>query len=232
MSTFKGFPPEAINFLRDLGDNNNKPWFEEHRQTFQNELLGPAVAFITAVGEALQAENPDINYDTRTNGSGSLMRIYRDTRFSKDKTPYKTNISGMWWEGAGKKTQSPGFGFQMSADGMGLMGGMFGFDKEQLERYRQAVADDKKGAALEKIVADLLVDGEYELLGDRYKKVPRGFEADHPRAELLKYKGLWAHPKTQFPPADVQKPSLVDRTLAAFAKMRPLQRWLVETMTN
>ncbi len=224
--TFSGFPVEGIEFLENLAQNNEKSWFEANRQTYEQKLLAPAVAFVAAVGEALQEENPAVRYDTRTNGSGSLMRIYRDTRFSKDKTPYKTNISGMWWEGPGKKTQSPGYGFQLTAEGMGLMAGMFRFDKEQLTRYREAVDDDKTGPKLVEAIEAVLAAGEYEILGDQYKKVPRGYDVDHPRAEWLKYKGLWSHPREELTISDLKTPAALEIALQALHDMRPLQAWL------
>lgn len=131
--SFSGFPAAGLRFLEDLAANNERPWFEANRAVYERELLEPAVLFVAAVGNRLEAIAPNIRFDTRTNGSGSLMRIYRDVRFSKDKRPYKTNISGIWWEGAGKKTVSPGFGFQLEASGMSLIAGQFGFSKEQLQ---------------------------------------------------------------------------------------------------
>ena len=104
---FNGFLAAGLQFLADLEVNNEKEWFEAHKDVYQSQLLEPATNFITAVGERLQSISNQIRYDTRTNGSGSLMRIYRDTRFSKDKTPYKTAVSGMWWQGEGKKMENP-----------------------------------------------------------------------------------------------------------------------------
>ena len=198
---FPGFPAEAIQFLADLANNNNRDWFEAHKKDFKRVLMEPAQAFILALGQGLQAIAPNIQYDTRTNGSGTLMRIHRDTRFSQDKTPYKTNISGLLWQGTGKKTQCPAFGFQLQSSGMGLMAGMFGFDKDLLERYRTAVNDPTLGPELSHIIHNL--DEKYELVGQHYKRVPSGFDADHPRAELLKHNALYAHPRQELDTAVV-----------------------------
>ncbi len=194
--TFTGFPAEGLQFLRDLEANNNRDWFEANKATYQQALLEPSLAFVAAVGQRLQAIDPTIQYDLRTNGQGTLMRIYRDVRFSEDKSPYKTNISGMWTDSLGKKNDRPAFGFQMSAGEIGLMAGKFGFSKPQMEAYRAAVADDEKGPALESTLAALTAGGAYEAMGQTYKRVPRGYDADHPRAELLRYSGLWVHPTT------------------------------------
>ena len=226
--SFSGFPKTGLKFLSDLSENNSKSWFEENKATYQDELLKPAISFIEAIGSELQKTNSEISYDTRTNGSGSLMRIYRDTRFSKDKTPYKTNISGMWWQGAGKKTEHPAFGFQLEAKSMKLMAGMFAFSKEQLELYRNAVLDDKSGKKLTNILTAL--GDDYTLNEPHYKRVPRGFDAEHPRAYLLQFNGLYAFPKKDLKPTLVKSPDLVSTVLEHFEALTPLQQWLVKEL--
>lgn len=226
---FQGFPADGLRFLKELEENNDKVWFEANKERFKRELQGPAVDFVEVVGQRLQAVNPAIRYDLRTNGGGSLMRIYRDTRFSKDKTPYKTAVAGMWWEGEGKKTTAPAFGFQILHNGIGLVAGMFGFDKHQLQAYREGVADDEKGADLERIITEIELDGDYEVLREHYKKVPRGYPADHPRERLLRFNALYVHPKQGIGAGLVQSPELVDVCMAHFEKMAPLQQWLVKT---
>ena len=228
---FEGFPVEAGQFLRDLRDNNNKEWFEAHKQTYIEALRSPAQAFVLAVGERLQViVSSEVYYDTRTNGSGSLMRINRDVRFSKDKSPYKENLAMIWWQGAGKKMQNPAFGLQITPTGVGMMAGMFGFDKDQLERYRDAVDDEKKGKALEVAVAEVQKAGDYVLFGDMLKKVPRGYDADHPRAAWLKYKGLYAHLNEDLPQAIINSADFVDITVEHFVNMAPIQQWLAQVM--
>jgi uncharacterized protein (TIGR02453 family) len=225
---FPGFPTEAMQFLADLADNNNRDWFEAHKKDFKRVLLEPAQVFVLALGEGLQTIAPNIQYDTRTNGSGTLMRIHRDTRFSEDKTPYKTNISGLLWQGAGKKTQCPAFGFQLQSSGMALMAGMFGFDKGLLEKYRTAVNDPTLGTELATIVHTL--DKKYELAGQHYKRVPSGFAADHPRADLLRHNALFAHPRQELDIKTATSPQLVEACLTHFAAMAPIQQWLVKVV--
>lgn len=232
MTQFSGFPQDGFDFLRELANNNERDWFEANKARYEESLLEPAKAFVTAVGEALEELSPNIHYDTRTNGSGSLMRIYRDTRFSKDKTPYKTNISGMWWEGPGKKTQSPAYGFQMTANGMGLMGGMFSFNKEQMASFREAVADETYGPALKLAISGLLAEGGYEILGEQYKKVPRGYDEDHPRADLLKYKGLYAHPLEGLTPEELMHPSSIRLCVQKLTPIAPLVDWQTEHLIS
>ena len=224
---FLCFPRETIRFLTDLGENNNKPWFEANRSAYETALLQPAVAFVETLGPALKNRYPAVQYDTRTNGSGTLMRIYRDTRFSQDKTPYKTNISGLFWEGSGRKAACPAFGFQLTSEGLGLMAGLFGFDKNQLARYREAVLDEVLGGELVEAVGAVTTAGPYLVAGKEYKRVPAGFDPDHPRAEWLQYKGLWVHTPHPLPVAQVCEPGLVDLVLDHFQRLAPVQRWLV-----
>lgn len=225
---FRGFPKAGLQFLTDLAENNTKEWFNDNKPVYTKELLEPAVEFVEVMGERLHEISPSINYDTRTNGSGSLMRIYRDVRFSKDKTPYKTNIAGMWWEGEGKKTQNPGFGFQLTAQGIGLIAGMWGFDKHKLSAYREAVNDEKTGRELEKLVAAIEADGVYSVHQEHYKKVPRGYDADHPRARLMRFNSLYIHPVAEIGVGEIGSAELIDLCYDHFVKMAPIQQWLVK----
>ena len=114
---FGGFPAASQQFLAELAANNRREWFQEQRERYQRDLLAPAQAFCVALGEQLQAIAPGIRYDPRANGQGSLLRIQRDTRFSRDKSPYKTVVGILFWEGPGKKMAHPAFGFELSAAG-------------------------------------------------------------------------------------------------------------------
>ncbi|RMF76896.1 MAG: DUF2461 domain-containing protein [Chloroflexi bacterium] len=223
---FNGFPEAGIEFLQQLAENNNREWFEAHKSEYITYLREPAQLFVVALGEKLQAISDGIHYDTRTNGSGSLMRINRDIRFSKDKTPYHTYVTAMFWQGAGKKTEHPAFGFRFSTDEVGLMAGMHHFSKPMLAAYRDAVVDDKLGPALEAAIEKVTQAGEYTIGGEHYKRVPRGYDAEHPRADLLRYAGLHAF-TTSFDRAALTSPTLVDVCFEHCRNMSPLFEWLV-----
>ena len=137
---FAGFPDEGLTFLAELADHNNREWFEAHKDTYRNNLMTPAQAFVAALGQRLQMILPGIQHDTRLNGAGSLMRIYRDIRFSKDKTPYETHVSMVFWEGKGKKTEKLGVYFRLSAAGASMGAGHHMFPKSLLTAYRDAIA--------------------------------------------------------------------------------------------
>lgn len=229
MSTsFPGFPPAGIQFLSEVGENNNREWFTANKSRFEQDLLEPAVAFVGAVGEGLRTFSPGIQIDLRTNGSGTLMRIYRDTRFSEDKTPYKTAIAGMWWEGSGRKTQSPAYGFHLESRGMDLMAGMFQFDNAQLKRFREAVVDPQSGAELRQIADRFSADRRYRLVGEHYKRTPTGYDPQHPNVDLLLYNSLYTHLKEPVPIAQVTSPQIVEVCIAHFQQMAPVQQWLAE----
>ncbi|NOG51288.1 MAG: DUF2461 family protein [Chloroflexi bacterium] len=147
---FTGFSAEGLQFMRDLAANNTREWFEARKPAYIDTVQTPAVALVAALGARLQDLVPDVTVDTRTNGSGNLMRLHRDTRFSADKAG-KTHVPMMFPVG-GKKMDSPGFGLQITLDGVDCMAGVFGFDKGALARYRDAVAGDEHGPALVKAV--------------------------------------------------------------------------------
>ncbi len=224
---FSGFPQVGLQFLADLANNNDRDWFNAHKQTYTEMIVAPAVVFVEAMGERLQYISPHIQYDTRTNGQGSLMRIYRDTRFSADKSPYKTWVGIRFWEGAGKASGYPGFFFGLDATGGGLHVGMHGFDKTMLAAYREAVDDDVLGSELEAALETVREAGDYEVRGQHYKRVPRGFDADHPRADLLRFNTLYVS-SPGIEPAVLASASLVDAVMDECEKMAPLQQWLVK----
>lgn len=227
-SSFNGFPEESLTFFRNLQENNTKAWFEANQESYLRYVREPALAFIQELGPRL-AQISNVMVDVRTNGSGTLLRVNRDTRFSKNKDPYKTNVSGLFWDGVGKKMEASAFGFQLSADKLELMAGMFQFTKPMLEAYRKAVTDETLGAELLTIVSEL--QDEYRLEGKHYKKVPAGFDAHPERAELLLYKGLYAFPEP-ITGEVLYKAELIDLCMNHFEAMAPLQTWLDKVKRN
>lgn len=228
--TFSHFPKETIEFYRQLEHNNNRAWFEAHKQDYLEYVQKPSLEFITAMGERLKEIASNIVYDTRTNGAGSLMRIYRDIRFSPDKTPYKNNLGIVFWEGEGKKSENPGFYFHVAPYGIGFFSGMYGFNKQMLNAYRAAVIDDTLGVELVEEINNILSSG-YETGGEHYKRVPRSYDPDHPRAELLKYNTLYAS-ITDLNPELMTQPQFMDVALGHWKNMAPLHHWLVKVASN
>jgi uncharacterized protein (TIGR02453 family) len=221
---FQGFSPQAIKFWRDLTRHNNRAWFEENKTLYQREVLEPSRALVSAMGGPLKKLAPLVNAEPKVNQS--LFRIYRDVRFSKDKSPYKTHLGLWWWEGPGPRMECSGFYFQLEPPTVMLAVGMHRFPKFLLPAYRQAVADDKLGRALERAVKKVRQAG-YEVGGQGYKRVPRGFDPEHPRGELLKHDGLWAAYETDIP-EEIHTADFPAWCLPHFRAMAPLHQWLLE----
>ncbi len=225
MSDFPGFPAETQLFLQELRANNTREFFAANRARYEEFVKAPALHWVAAMGERLKTIDSEIVVDTRANGSGALMRAARDTRFSKDKSPYKVNVAMMWWHGSGKKMQHPGFGMQITPDNAGLMTGMFHFAKPMLDAYRQAVLDDALAEDLISAASAIEAAG-YQLSGSHYKTAPRGYDKHHPRVEWLRFKSLHvgAH---DIPPSLITSPRLIDVCFDHFSKLAPIFRWLV-----
>jgi uncharacterized protein (TIGR02453 family) len=222
---FAGFPEAAFSFFRQLAVNNHKTWFEAHKAEYVQNLQLPAQAFVVALGERLRKLFPALGYDPRPHG-GSLMRIYRDIRFSKDKSPYKTHIGANFWDGE-RKGEGSGFHFFMDADGARLYVGHYEFSKPRLQAYRSAVLDERRGKRLQRVMADLKASKGFGVGGEQSKRVPAGLDPDHPRADLLRYKGLYgASPHIEV--KILLRPGLVDRCLEYAQTMAPLHRWFRE----
>jgi uncharacterized protein (TIGR02453 family) len=224
--TFEGFPEQGIRFLTELDRNNDRDWFQAHKDEYQQYVLAPTRDFVFALGERLREISPGIRYDTRASG-GSILRIHRDLRFSKDKTPYNPNVRVGFWEGAGKRMENPSFLVRVQPDGVSLYAGIHVFPKPMLKAYREAVIDETLGSELESAMAAVRAAGAYTLGGEHYKRVPRGYDADHPRADLLRYNGLWAHTAQALDADLITTPKLLDACLEHCRNMAPLHRWLV-----
>jgi uncharacterized protein (TIGR02453 family) len=228
-ASFPGFPPEAFAFLSDLAQNNRREWFTAHQQEYRAYILEPALAFVAALGPRLQQIAPDLHYDARIDGTGTLTRIHRDTRFSHDKSPYHTALNGLFWEGPGRKTAGPACGFRIEADGMRLMTGIIAFPKPALELYRKAVVDPRLGDELESAIATIQRSGAYTIGGEHYRRVPAGYDPTHPRAQWLRHDRLYATPPA-IDAGTAATPAIVDLCAGHFRAMAPLYRWLTAAL--
>jgi uncharacterized protein (TIGR02453 family) len=228
MSSFTGFPKEAVRFLADLRENNHKAWFDAHREIYEDALLEPAQALVVDMGLRLREFAPQIVADPRVNQS--IFRINRDVRFSSDKSPYKTHMAVIWWEGSLKKLESPSFYFHLEPDMVMLGVGIYEFSKPLLEVYRQTVAYPKHGKALAKVMGDVRQQG-YTIGSQRLKKIPRGYDAGYERVELLLYTGMHAGLQIPLPP-ELHSAALLDILTDHYRRMYPLYEWLVGMMES
>lgn len=224
-TSFPGFPRRTVTFLRDLKRNNDREWFAAHRGEYEEAVMAPARAFVTAMGERLRRLSPGIRFEPRVNGS--IFRVQRDTRFSADKTPYKTNLGVYFWEGAARRIDSSGFYFHVEPPVLLLGGGMYVFTRPFLALYRQAIADPAIGPELAAIVRRIASRPGFTVEGARYKRQPAGFDADPETAPLLLHDGLYAGWEGRIP-RELHSPALVDFCHEKFKVMLPLHRWLCD----
>jgi len=221
---FEGFGPDTIEFLRELSGNNDREWFADNRERYETAIRANAESFILELGSRLAAPYPSVVYDIRRNGAGSLMRINRDIRFSPDKRPYKENVGIIFPLAPGKKVEAPIFYFHIEPGSAFFYGGQHVFAPEVLERYRQAVDDPKTGKSLGDILELLRSEGIRPMEEPSYKRVPRPYAADHPRADLLRQAALGVG--IDLGPEDLARTGLVDRCLEAALRMKPLMEWI------
>ena len=205
--TFTGFPVAALDFYDDLEMDNTRSFWEAHRTTYAEAVQAPM--------KALCAElEPEF-------GSAKVFRPYRDVRFAKDKTPYKTHQGAFVASGP-----STGWYVEISARGTRVGAGFYDAAGPRLTAIRAAMADDRTGAALDELLAAYDGDG-WEIGGEQLKTAPRGWPADHPRIHLLRRKQLFVGRSYGFE-EDAIGPTLADRVRDDWRALRPLVEWIAE----
>ncbi len=203
--TFTGFPADAFDFYEGLEADNSKTYWTAHRDIYDRCVREPMAALVAA----LEAEF----------GSGQLFRPYSDVRFSRDKSPYKTA------QGAFVSVdEGIGYYVQLDANGLYVGGGFHAHAPDQVERYRAAVAADASGRRLQTIVAGVTQAG-FEVGGDKLKTKPRGYDADHPRIELLRHKSLTAG-RTNAGAPWLETPEAAQRIGEQWRTLTPLIDWI------
>jgi uncharacterized protein (TIGR02453 family) len=222
---FDGFPRQALDFLAGLAEHNERAWFEQHRAEYEEGLLEPARELVVAVGEELDRRGIAVHAEPRVNGS--IFRINRDTRFSKDKRPYKTHLDLWFWQGEGPSRLCPGYFFRLTPHELLLGAGRHHFEPPLLAQYREAVADPARGGALVDAVQRVEAAG-HEVGGRRYKRAPAGYEADGRRAELLLHDGLFAYAELTPVPGEAHTSELPRLCAERFTELASVQDWLVE----
>ena len=205
------FTQATFTFLTELSRSNEREWFNDNKQRYEEYVRGPALAFIEDIAPELQLIAPRFLAVPKKVG-GSLMRVYRDTRFSKDKTPYKTNIGIQFRHEVGKNVHSPGYYLHISPQECFLGVGIWRPDSTTLGQIREAIRDkgDKWLAARD----DSDFAQHYDLRGESLKNAPRGFAKDHPLLEDLKRKDFIAN--EDFPPEQVLSVDFLHDTVTHF----------------
>jgi uncharacterized protein (TIGR02453 family) len=213
--TFTGFSHEALQFLVDLAGNNERTWFQPRKPEYERLLKEPLEALCVALDASFRARGLSLRADPHS----SPFRIYRDTRFSHDKSPYKTHIAASFpWEREDKSHGSGGY-FHLSPGEAYIGGGIWHPDKERLAAFRAMVVNDpnKVHAAIDD---PAFVRTFGDVHGDSLKRVPTGFPADHPDVELLKLKDLTFGRRLDH--EDVFSADLPDRMADDFAHAKPV----------
>ena len=194
-----------FDFLRDLRENNDREWFAANKGRYVADVRDPMLDFIGAFAAPLAEISPHFVADARANG-GSLFRIYRDTRFSRDKTPYKTNVGAHFRHAAGKDAHAPGFYLHLEPEMCFAGCGIWRPDSATVTQIREAIHAQQK--AWTRITTARAFTETFELEGEKLKRPPRGYDADHPLVEDLKRKDFIG--VTSFSEAEVLKPGFLE----------------------
>ena len=218
-SSFGGFPPEALKFLRGLKKNNNRDWFEANKQVYLDSVKAPMEELVTAVSAAIARFAPAYVTDPKK----AIFRIYRDTRFSPDKTPYKTHTGALFGRADLPKNQGGAFYFHISSNEVGIAGGVYSVGSDQLLALRSHFAGNYE--QFRKLTSSKgLVNAAGEIRGDRLARAPKGFAPDHPAIDLLRGKQwyFWR----ELDPKTAEKPEVFGEVVSRFERMLPVVEFL------
>jgi len=183
------FNRKTISFLKELNQNNNKIWFDENRQRYEDEVRTPALNYIESMDQHMAKISPHFVVSAKKVG-GSLMRVHKDIRFSKDKTPYKTNVGIQFRHARGKDVHAPGFYLHIEPGDVFLAAGIWRPESSTLKNVRTLM--DEYPKEWKKLTNKLIGKNAFNFGGESLKRPPKGFQAEHPLIEDLKRKDLIA----------------------------------------
>lgn len=221
VADFTGFGTGALEFLDQLG-RADKPWFDANRPTYLAEVVEPTKAFVVELGARLRSDiSPYLVAEPKVNGS--IAPINTDLRFSPDGHPYKDHVLLRFWQGVPKKT-APTLFVRLSARHVGFAAGAALAD---LEKWRRAVDDDETGPRLAAAIDSLRDGRDLHVAGEDYKRVPKPYAQNHPRADLLRHKMLQVRWTEPLPPS-VCDNAFVDFCAGRLAGCASIHNWLVD----
>jgi len=219
------FTSKLFGFLRELNSNNDREWFAENKTRYEQFVLQPAMDFVTQMQPRLANHSRYLLAEAKRSG-GSIMRIYRDTRFSKDKTPYKTNAGIHFRHSLGGDVHAPGLYVHLEPDACFIAAGIWMPAAEPLKSIRQAIIDNhrewKKAINHPKFIATFKLDGE------SLKTAPRGIDPQHPAIEDLRRKSFAGVAKLS--EKSFTHPSVCDEIMNAFDDAKPLMKFLSDAL--
>ncbi len=219
------FTPALFTFLRDLSANNDRDWFQANKDRYESAVKEPAMDFINDFGPRLARISEHFSADPRPVG-GSLFRIHRDTRFSKDKTPYKTNTGMHFRHVQAKDVHAPGFYVHLEPRASFLGVGLWRPEAKVAAQIREAIAEDP--ARWKRVTRGKKFTGDWSLEGDSLKRPPRGFDPDHPLIEDLKRKDFIA--SARLSQADVTSPQFLDTFTERCRSAAPFMKFLCDAV--
>lgn len=219
------FTPRLMRFLRELGANNTREWFAGEKERYEREVRDPALAFIEAMQPRLRAISRHVVADSRKMG-GSLMRVHRDTRFSNDKRPYKTNVGIQFRHAAGKDVHAPGFYLHIEPGSTFLAAGVWHPEREVLGSIRAAIQDRPKAWLAARDHDPFR--RRFALDGESLKRAPAGISPDHPLIEDLRRTDFIAVEELR--PAEIHDPGLADRAAESFLTAKPFMKFLCKAL--
>jgi uncharacterized protein (TIGR02453 family) len=219
------FTPELFRFLTELEAHNERDWFQANKERYEKSARDPFLRLIADLGPKLKKISPHFVADASPTG-GSMMRIYRDTRFSKDKTPYKTAMAAHFWHDKGKEGAMPAFHLRLQPGSSTVGAGIWHPEPGALKKIRKAIVDDSKTWA--KVRADKRMGSGCGMIGESLKRPPPGFDAEHPFIEDIKRKDFGI----SLPLDDkrVAKGELMDDIVAGMKTAGPFLRFLSEAI--
>jgi len=224
-SRFPGFPPEALQFFRGLARHNNRDWFQPRKPVFEEQVKRPMLELVEALNSAMKSFAPEY----ATEPGKAIYRIYRDTRFSKDKTPYKDHIAASFFRHGTGPHKYGGYYVHVSHKEVAVGGGVYMPEPEVLMGVRGHIAEHH--SQLRKILAVPAVKRLLgELQGEQLSRVPKGFPATHPAADLLRFKSFFLY--TTLPPELATTPQFFTELLTRFRAMKPFLDFLTAPLTT
>lgn len=221
---FDGFPREGIRFLKRLRKNNNRIWFNEHKSEYEDFVKLPMQSFVAELRPHIAKFAPEIEVHPRR----SMFRIYRDTRFSKDKTPYKTHVAAVFHV-KGRWQDSAGYYVHIEPRTVYAGGGVYMPNGDQLRRLRRAIAD--RAGEFRSIVRNRTFQRHFEgIEGEKLQRVPQGFRATHPMAEWLKHKQFYTG--AEWDEKECYSRNFVKKVVKAYKDLYSFIRFLNEALNK
>ena len=226
MPGFSGFSKATFGYLAGLEANNSKDWFAANRAAYEDDLIAPALDFVAAMAPVVAQMNPA--YQAVPKMNGSLRRLHRDLRFSKDKTPFSPRLHLVFWHGS-HPNRAPAIHLVLHGDGFGLGVGQWAMTPAELAAYRAAVVDPARRARLKSALKAAEEVGA-TLTEPALARLPKGVESIGDDDHLLRHKGLVARSHKRLPiPEEMLGPGAVDYAGKLIKAVAPISDWLVET---